>query len=408
MKKTLIGYSGSQTAVTCLALGVVLHFTALPGLSKGKPGGGGTDPPPSTPAPVEYQLTWIPGINDGRMDIFDCNTAGFAVGGYTDETGTYAPFCTTADGLIRPLKDWWALPTGWRLLGTEMQINETNLVCGTIRNEQTSENQLFLASLSDPHSLEVVGPVQKYSSLWVFMNENGDVTWRSNVEGNITTLHLYVRSLDKSFSLDTGERSYWPTGINDHLQISLVRWDRTGDYYMSPMFSGSGLLTFDVATEIAYIEPLGDYSYSWADPLLLPWGGLNNAGDVFGCFETKVSRVRYSGGRVVSRVADTTAGFIAADSATWSELDPRLPVGGAQANAISFAAATCALDVNESGQVVGGYQQGKRGTWHNLWTHTGDSMGKYPGLTDLECAGTLQTNRENRDRSVIWRSISCK
>lgn len=60
-----------------------------------KPGGGGEDPPPN-PAPVEYQLTWIPGINDGQMHIYDCNTAGIAVGSYQDDTGTYRPFCTTA------------------------------------------------------------------------------------------------------------------------------------------------------------------------------------------------------------------------------------------------------------------------------------------------------------------------
>ncbi len=90
MKKTLIGYSGSQTLIACLALGAVMHFTALPGLAgkggiKGKPGGGGEDPPP---APVEYQLTWIPGINGGHMEIYDCNTAGIALGGFEDETGT--------------------------------------------------------------------------------------------------------------------------------------------------------------------------------------------------------------------------------------------------------------------------------------------------------------------------------
>lgn len=372
MKRTRIGTFGSQTNITCLALAVALHVTALPGLagkggSKGKPGGGEDPPPP--PVPVEYQLTWIKGAS-----IYDCNSAGIAVGGYTDETETNAPFCAAVDGVIRPLKDWWVLPTGyesWRLLGNDMQINETNLGCGTISNEQTSENQLFLANLSEPDSLEVVGPVQKYSLRWVFMNEHGDVTWQSVVEGNITTLHLYVRSLDKSFSLVTGERSYRPNGINDNLQLSLVNKDSTGDLYSKSSYAGSSLLTFDVATETADIEPLGDDAGSWADPRVLPCCGLNNAGDVFGCFETEVSRVRYHRNRLVSRVADTTAGFIAADSATWTELDARLPVGGTQVNQFSYAAAACALDVNvnvnEAGQVVGGYQCSGRFSSEDLW-----------------------------------------
>ncbi|MGK0184294.1 MAG: hypothetical protein ACI9R3_000060 [Verrucomicrobiales bacterium] len=188
------------------------------------------------------------------------------------------------------------------------------------------------------------------------MNEDGDVTHREVVEGNITRLHLYVRSLDKPFAWESGVFNYWPTGINDNLQVSLVYKDIIRDTYSSPLFRGSGLLTFNFATEIGEFEPLSDYAESFAEPLLLPWGGLNNAGDVFGCFETEVSRIRVHRNRVVSRVADTTAGFIAAGSNTWSELDARLPVGGTQANHVSYAAAACALDVNEVGQVVGGYQ----------------------------------------------------
>ncbi len=163
------------------------------------------------------------------------------------------------------------------------------------------------------------------------MNENGDVTWRSIVEGNITTLHLYVRSLDELFSWESGAFNYYPTGINDNLQISLVSRYITTLYYSSPLFRGSGLLTFDVASETGDIEPLSGYAESFTEPLVLPWGGLNNAGTVFGCFETRVMRMRYKNGRVVDRVSNTTAGFIAADSDTWSELDARLRVGGAQA-----------------------------------------------------------------------------
>ena len=377
MKKTRIGTFGSHTAIACLALGVALHVTtALPGIAgkggKGKPDGGGGEDPPASPAPVDYQLTWIEGAS-----IYDCNTAGIAVGGFSD-----GPFCATADGVIRPLKDWWVLPLGyegWTLRGSEMQINEANLICGTIRNEQTAENHLFLANLSDPHSLEVVSPAQKYDLRWVFMNEHGDVTWRSVVEGNTITLHLYVRSLDRSFSLVTGERSYYPTGINDNLQVSLVNKDFTGDLYSKSSYAGSSLLTFDVDTETADIELLGDDAASWSDPRFLPYGGLNNAGDVFGCFETKVSRVRYRNNRIVTRVADTTAGFIAADSATWSELDSRLPVGGEQVNLFSYAAAACALGVNEAGQVVGGYQCSGKFSSEDLWL-----LDPVDGLLDVD------------------------
>lgn len=371
-----------QRATGLVALILIGAFSPVSAKKGGnKPGGGGEDPP-ANPAPVEYQLTWIPGVNGGHMDIYDCNTAGFAVGGFADETGTDVPFWTTADGVINPLDNWWTLPPGyegWRVGATGMQINEANLVCGTIGDKQTYEHRLFLANLFDPESLEVVGPVQKFSLRWEFMNEHGDVTWRSVVEGNTTTLHLYVRSLDKSFSLHTGERSYYPTGINDNLQISLVRRDRTGDQYLSPGFAGSALLTFDVATETAFIEPLGDYAALWADPRTLPWGGLNNAGDVFGCFETEVKRTRVHRRRVVSRVADTTAGIIAADSATWTELDARLPVGGTQVNPFSYAAAACPLDVNEFGQIVGGYQCQGRFSSGDLWL-----LDSVDGLWDVD------------------------
>lgn len=333
-----------------------------------KPGGGGEDPPPN-PAPVEYQLTWIPGINDGQMHIYDCNTAGIAVGSYQDDTGTYRPFCTTADGVITPLDDWWALPPGyegWRVGGrlAEMQINEANEVCGIIANDQIPERQLFLANLSDPNSLVPVGPVHSGKPRYIYMNEHGDIASRMAV-GNGGTLQLYVRSLDKMFEYEQDLRGFTPTGINDNLQVSLVYSEFTSGP-TGPLFHGSGLLSFDVATETGMFDDLG-IAETIFDPMTVPWGGINNAGTVFGYFETRKPRIRLSGGNMVSRTANTTAGFIAAGSATWTELDTRLPTGGTLVNQFRYDAAACALGVNEFGQIVGGYQCGSRYFSENLW-----------------------------------------
>lgn len=365
MKKTPKTSMGSPATLACLALGLTLQCSALPALagkggSKGKPGGDGGEDPPANPAPIEYQLTWIDGVS-----IRDCNSAGIAVGSYSDETGAVKLFWTTADGVINPLDNWWTLPPGyedWRVggQGAGMRINEDNLVCGVLRNEQTSEQQLFLANLFDPDSLEVFGPKEVEFPIpmtFVFMNGHGDVTWWSLVEGNVTTLHLYVRSLDQVFSWESGAYNYWPTGINDNLQISLIYRSTYPTSYLIPIYGGSGLLTFNVADpDASYVDDLGDYASSWEDPRVLSWGGLNNAGDVFGCFETEVSRIRYRNGGVYHRVADTKAGFIAADSTTWSELDPRLPVGGEQTSRLGYDPAACAMDVNEARQVLGGYK----------------------------------------------------
>ncbi|MEZ5326200.1 MAG: hypothetical protein R3F19_14205 [Verrucomicrobiales bacterium] len=365
MKKTVIRYSGSQATIVCLALGVALHFTALPGLSKGKPGGGG-DPPPPTPAPVEYQLTWIPGINDGYISVYDSNAAGIAVGIYADETGTRKPFCTTADGVITPLDNRWALPPGyeaegWRVGGQfgEIQINEANLVCGSLVNDLTSEHQLFLANLSDPDSLEPVGSVLGNHPSHVHMNEHGDVAFRVTdgiTTEHVETLHLYVRSLDKMFGWEQDLRGYIPTGINDNLQVSLVYQEFI---WVTPTViynHGSGLLTFDVATEEAVIDDLGT-AWTIDEPITLPFGGINNDGTVFGCFETKAPRYRIRGNRLVSRSSDATAGFISAGAETWTELDASLPTGSTLATPYSIDMAACALGVNEFGQVVGGYHK---------------------------------------------------
>ena len=365
----------------------LLSLTTTTALAKkgggGKPGGGGEDPPPP-PAPVEYQLTWIPGVNGGNIRIYDSNSAGIAVGSYADETGTAKAFWTTADGVINPL--WWTLPPGyeaWRVgsggILSELQISEGGLVCGVIGNDETSEYQLFLADFSDPNSLEPVGSILSRRPRYIHMNEFGDVACRV-VIGNDATLYLYVASLDKMFGWEQNLRGFTPTGINDNLQVSLVYQELVFDYPTYISSHGSGLLTFDVATKNGEIEDLGIATAS-EDPVTLAWGGLNNAGDVFGCFETRVSRVRYRNLRLVSRVADTTAGFIAADSATWTELDSRLPSGSTMSSSPwSFTAAACALGVNEAGQVVGGYnKRSSRYFAEGLWL-----LDPEDGLFDVE------------------------
>ena len=112
-----------------------------------------------------------------------------------------------------------------------------------------------------------------------------------------------------------------------------------------------------MGTENGVFEDLGIASTN-GDPVTLPWGGINNAGDLFGCFETQAPRFRIHRNRLVSRTADTTAGFISAGSATWAELDPRLPIVSTLSSAHGFETAACALGVNEdAGQVVGGYNK---------------------------------------------------
>jgi|GEM_PF-4119093 len=378
----------SRRKAIVLTGAALFSLTASPAL--GKKGGNGGGPPPN-PAPVEYQLTWIPGINDGHMRIYDCNTAGIAVGSYDDETGTTKPFCTTADGVITPLDNWWVLPPGyegWRVMGHEMQINEANTVCGVITNDQTSEYKLFLANLSDTDSLEPVGSILSSKPWWVYMNEHGDVAFRTHAARTITTetftwdttLYLYVRSLDKMFGWEQTVGDFTPTGINDNLQVSLVYSDYDEQFgnprtATGPSFHGSGLLTFityDVEKDeaVIVIEDLGTAG-TIEEPMTVPWGGINNAGTVFGYFETEAPRIRIRSGRMVSRSANTTAGFIVADAETWTELDASLPIGGSIYKTsqwgAGYVAAACALRVNEFGQVVGGYQVVGRYVSEDLW-----------------------------------------
>jgi len=376
MKSTEAFSALSRRKAIVLTGAALFSLTASLALGKpggnggGKPGGGGANT-----APIEYQLTWIPGINDGQVRIYDCNAAGIAVGSYDDETGTHQPFCTTADGVVLPLDDWWELPLGyegWRVGGREIQINEANLVCGSIVNDLTSEHKLFLANLSDRDSLEPVGPVLGGFGPWhIHMNEHGDVAFRVD-DGFDATLHLYVRSLDKMFGWEQELRGFTPTGINDNLQVSLLYGD-FGLLDRTIIHSrGSGLLTFityDVEKDeaVIVIEDLGT-GWTNAEPITLPYGGINNAGTVFGCFETKKPRYMIRGNRLVSRSSDTTAGFIAAGAETWTELDASLPTGGTLENAWSFEAAACALDVNEFGQIVGGYNKvSARSGCEDLW-----------------------------------------
>lgn len=378
MKNNLSGVlaAPSRRAVVALTGAALLALTASPALAKkggNKPGGGGEDPPPPPPNPafVEYQLTWISGINDGAMRIHDCNTAGIAVGTYADEAGTHQPFCTTADGVINPLDNWWVLPEGyenWRVGAryAEMQINENNLVCGSIVNDLTSEHKLFLAKLSERDSLKPVGPVLSRQPSYVYMNELGDVAFRV-APGSNSTLHLYVRSLDKMFGWEQIDRGYIPTGINDKLQVSLVYQEFTWNTPTVIYNHGSGLLTFDAETEEAEWDDLGT-AWTNAEPITLPWGGINNDGTVFGCFETEAPRYRIRRNQLVSRSSDCTAGFIAAGAETWTELDASLPTGGTLRTPYSFDAAACALGVNEFGQVVGGYNKGSaRYACEDLW-----------------------------------------
>ena len=137
-----------------------------------------------------------------------------------------------------------------------------------------------------------------------------------------------------------------------------------------------------MTTENAEIDDLGT-AETIAEPITLSWGGLNNDGTVFGCFETEVL-VKFRRGDLVSRSADTTAGFIAAGAATWTELDASLPSGSSLYSSVYYNGPTgiqkaaCALGVNEFGQVVGCYQMSARFLSEDLWL-----LDPYDGLFDV-------------------------
>jgi hypothetical protein len=88
---------------------------------------------------------------------------------------------------------------------------------------------------------------------------------------------------------------------------------------------------------------------------------IDNQGTVFGGFETSVSSSKRN------RSGDAKASVIGALDANGSELDPSLPSGSqGLGGREGIVMETCALEANESGQVVGGYDLLQIGS-SSLW-----------------------------------------
>lgn len=337
------------------------------GNGKGKPGGddGGGDPPPPPPVstPVNYVVTEIDGLGGGATKIFGVNALGQAVGQGNDSSGTRRTFWVDATGGVVTFDDQFSIsiPAGW-FVDSEAQINEAGWVCGKVKEQVTGSTELFLADLAVPGSFEFLGE-SPFNGQKFFLNGNGDIAFLGSTGGTWPRPFVYVRSEQTLFDYE-GER-YWPTGLNDHLELSVVAYSvtdlKSGANY--PYWSGSARMTIiDPATGVAQVDDLGsgggDY---WNQPISYAMS-IDSQGTVYGGFETTVSSSKRN------RTGDAKAGVIgAALDANWSELDSALPSGSEDLGGREgIVMATCALDANESGQVVGGYdvlQVGSSSLW---------------------------------------------
>ncbi|MGI9241519.1 MAG: hypothetical protein ACR2RV_12010 [Verrucomicrobiales bacterium] len=162
----------------------LLLIASLGSVSAGKDGKGKPKPvdddPPPTEATVAYHLTWLSGSEGSRIEIYDVNSAGLAVGSSRDANGNWHPFLAEEGGGMTQLNDLWQLPAevaGGAIVGSDCQINEKNQVSGSIEDAQ-GNRFLFLADLDiddpDPVFLDVL-PASGGS--YLRMNENGDLSF---------------------------------------------------------------------------------------------------------------------------------------------------------------------------------------------------------------------------------------
>ena len=85
-----------------------------------------------------------------------------------------------------------------------------------------------------------------------------------------------------------------------------------------------------------------------SEAVALCWD-IDDSGTVFGAYEDRAPKGR-------NRTSSAKAGFVIDGSLNWLELNPLLPVGSSSRGESTVQYAASALNANDAGQLLGGYE----------------------------------------------------
>jgi len=205
----------AATAVVCTGFN--------PHAFAGKP----VPPPTFPPMPIDYLVTWLDAPAGGsNASALGSNSAGTAVGLFTDATGKSRACAWTAGGVFDLNAIPTPVPTGWTLL-TARAINEAGQIAGSAEHQDTGQIRIYRY---DPPTATAASQIvlmgdPTFSSYQIAyirpLNNLGDVAYAANVNG---TWYGVVQTMDGTLFQ---RQNVVLNSINDQRQVvgGQTRWN---------------------------------------------------------------------------------------------------------------------------------------------------------------------------------------